>query len=103
MAEDKKKAKSPKQSAPAQSVNPTDKQVSSKQAAPQNQKAGKTPATGFLIYPRQPGAAQKLFEAIQAARKAEEETPPAPDAEANDKQPDKDNPKDAPKDAPSAQ
>ena len=96
MAEDKKKAKSPKQAAPAQSVNPTDKQVSSKQAAPQNQKAGKTPATRFLIDPRQPGAAQKLFEAIQAARKAAEETPPAPDAEANDKQPDKDNPKDAP-------
>ncbi len=96
MAEDKKKAKSPKQAARAQSVNPTDKQVSGKQAAPQNQKAGKTPATGFLIDPRQPGAAQKLFEAIQAARKAAEETPPAPDAEEHDNQPDKDNPKDNP-------
>jgi len=96
MAEDKKKAKSPKQAAPAQSANPTDKQVSGKQAAPQNQKAGKTPATGFLIDPRQPGAAQKLFEAIQAARKAAEETPPAPDAEEHDNQPDKDNPKDNP-------
>lgn len=96
MAEDKKKAKSPKQAAPAQSVNPTDKQVSGKQATPQNQKAGKTPAAGFLIDPRQPGAAQKLFEAIQTARKAAEETPPAPDAEEHDNQPDKDNPKDNP-------
>ena len=96
MAEDKKKAKSPKQATPTQSVNPTDKQVSGKQATPQNQKAGKTPAAGFLIDPRQPGAAQKLFEAIQAARKAAEETPPAPDAEEPDKEQGKDNPKDNP-------